>query len=136
MTKRATERTRFAEELKTETGDSGWFVQPVRAEPSLGPLRPLDINVGRQQDGWTFALEPLTRKAIQIKFPGSCPHNSVFIGSQTRDDFQSTRGLQDLAEQVLLILTGLNREQLQAFKSFRVVDPVDDKELLPASPIR
>src|SRR4051812_29190097 len=63
------EASAFAEELKKLTGDSHWHVTLVKAQPSLGPLRPLEINVGRQHDGWTFALEPLTRKAVQTRFP-------------------------------------------------------------------
>src|SRR5262249_8117874 len=79
----------FAKELQKQTGDSPGHGWRVTAKPSLGPLPPLEINAARQQDGWVFALEPLTRKAIQIKYPESCRHKRVFVGSETRDDFQA-----------------------------------------------
>src|SRR6476646_7355493 len=44
------EASDFAEELKKQTKDPDWLVKAVKASPSLGPLRPLEINVGRQGD--------------------------------------------------------------------------------------
>jgi hypothetical protein len=124
----------FANELKKQTGDRKWFVRPVRARPSLGPLRPLEISVGRQRDGWTFALEPFTRRTIQTKFPESCRRRSVFIGFE--NDKDGMKGdLEQLARQVLSILTGLGPEQLMTLGMVRAVDPVDGKKLVPAFPI-
>jgi len=126
----------FAEDLKKETRDRRWRVQPVSAKPSLGPIRPLQINVGRQADGWVFALEPLTRKALETRFPGSCRRHSVFISSQTRDNFVANPGeLEELTSHVLLILTGLRTEQLKTFGNVRVVDPVENQDLLPMTPL-
>jgi hypothetical protein len=130
------EASAFADEVKKETGDSHWVVEAVRSEPSLGPLRPLEIDVGQQPDGWVFELEPLTWRALQVKFPESCRRSTVLIGSQARDNFSASEDeLRGLGKQVLFILTGLSPEQLRPFGSFRLVDPVTGKELLPATPI-
>src|SRR5262249_2989848 len=130
------EASAFAEELKKQTRDRQWFVRPVNGKPSLGPLRPLEINVGHQGDGWTFGLEPLTRKAIEARFPGSCRRPSVFIGSPSLDaPLAEQPDLRELAERVLFILTGLKAEALRTFGHFWVVDPVDGRVLLPATPI-
>jgi hypothetical protein len=131
------EATAFAAELRQETNDTDWYVRPVAVEPSEGPLRPLQINASRQSDGWVFALEPLTRRALEKRFPNSCSHPRVFIASDQNDDFPSVQAhLRDLAHQVLPILSGLDHEQLRRFDSFRVVNPVENLELVPPSPIR
>jgi hypothetical protein len=126
----------FAEELKKSTRDAHWHVQPVKTKPSLGPLRPLQINVSRYPDGWAFGWDPLTRKAIQIRYPGSCRLRSVIVGSDKRDRLVEEAGdLRSLAKQVLFLLTGLGAEQLRTFGSFRLVDPEDGTELLPPTSI-
>src|SRR5262245_49923548 len=86
------EASAFAAELTKRPRDAHWRGQPVEAKPALGPLRPLEIDVGRQQDGWAFGLEPLTRTAIQVRFPGSCRLRSIFVGSENRDAFLAESG--------------------------------------------
>src|SRR5205823_4228495 len=58
----------FADELKERTRDPAWEVIEVSAPASEGPLGPLEIQVGRQSNGWTFALHPLTRQMVQQIF--------------------------------------------------------------------
>jgi hypothetical protein len=126
----------FAKELEQETRDPAWHVRPVNTPPSLGPLRPIEIEVSRQRDGLVFALNTFTWKALQIRFPGCCRRDSVFIGQEPPDDLLAAREeLRDLARQVLLILTELSAEQLQAFGTFRVVDPVTGEEFVPPTPV-
>lgn len=55
----------FADELKKRTRDNAWEVVQVNAPPSEGPLGPVEIQVGRQNNGWTFALHPFSRQ-IQV----------------------------------------------------------------------
>jgi len=127
----------FAAELRRRTRDRAWEVQAVKAKPSWGPLRPIQVEVGRQGDGWVFGLEPLTRMALQARYPGSCRHHRVFISSETEDEFlHMGDGLRDLVRQVLFILTGLSAEQMESFGGFNLVDPVEQKELVSPSPIR
>src|SRR5436190_13409777 len=67
----------FADELKTRTDDPAWEVVAVNGQPSEGPLGPIEVQVVRQADGWTFALHPLSRQIIQMVFPDSCRRGSV-----------------------------------------------------------
>jgi hypothetical protein len=128
----------FADELKNRTGDPAWEVVEVNAQPSEGPLGPIEVQVLRQADGWTFALHPLSKQTVQKVFPASCRQGSVFIRTDTAQDFQTTQGdMAGLAEQVVLILTGLRLDQItQQFGGFRVYDPVAKKELVPSAPLQ
>jgi hypothetical protein len=123
----------FADELKKRTRDNAWEVVQVDAPASEGPLGPVEIQVGRQTNGWTFALHPFSRQMLQEVFPGSCRVPSVSIANDTRTDFQATMGdLADLAGQVVLILTGVRIDQIMdKFGGYRVYDPVTAEELVP-----
>jgi hypothetical protein len=92
--------------------------------------------VGRQSDGWTFALHPLARQMIQKVFPGSCRMRNVFIGTERRQD--ATQGeIRDLADQVVLILTGLTLDKIEkTFGGYRIYDPVAKKELVASVPVQ
>jgi hypothetical protein len=130
------EATAFAEALKKETRDRRWHVQPVNGTPSVGPLQPLEIEISCQGDGWIFGLGPLMEKALQARFPGSCPYDCVVIGTETGNaPPKSPNELRRLASHALLLVTGLTGEQLRTFGTFRVVDPVTGQEVLPPCPI-
>src|SRR5260370_26646079 len=106
------EAAAFAKDLKRETRDSHWHVQPVKGKPSVGPLHPLEVRITVHGDGWTFGLEPLTEFALQERFPGPCPYLSMFIGTERPNDRLPPREeLRKLATQALFILTGLKAEQ-------------------------
>lgn len=128
----------FADELKKRTRDAAWEVLPVDAPASRGPLGPIEIQVGRQSTGWTFALHPFSRQMIQKLFPESRLVPSVFIATETQQDFQATVGnLASLAQQVAIILTGLDIDQLnEKFGGYRIYEPATRKELLAAQEIR
>jgi hypothetical protein len=124
----------FAEELKKRARDDAWEVVPVNAPSSEGPLGPVEIQVGRQNNGWTFALHPFSRQMLQEVSADSCRVPSVFIANDTRQDFQATVGnIADLAEQVVIILTGVTIDQLtEMFGGYRVYDAVTNKEIVPS----
>ncbi len=128
----------FADELKKRTRDNAWEVVPVNAAPSEGPLGPVEIQVGRQSNGWMFVVHPFSRQMLQEVFPGSCRVPSVFIANDTRQDFQATMGnVADLAEQVAIILTGVSIEQLtNKFGGYRVYDAATKKELVPSQTVQ
>ena len=128
----------FADELKKRTRDNAWEVVHLDAPPSEGPLGPVEIQVGRQSDGWTFTLHPFSRQMLQDVFPNSRRVARVFIATDTRQDFQTTMGdLADLAEQVAIILTGVSIDQLrEKFGGYRVYDPAAKKELVPSEPVQ
>src|SRR6202451_4730554 len=52
----------FADELKKRTRDKAWQVVPVDAPSSEGPLGPVEIQTGRQSDGWMFILHPFSQQ--------------------------------------------------------------------------
>jgi len=128
----------FADELKKRTGDNSWEVVQVNAPASQGPLGPVEIQVGRQSNGWTFALHPFSRQMLQKVFDGSCRVPSVFIATDTRQDFQTTMGtIADLAEQVAIILTGVSIDKLEErFGGFRIYDAETKKELVPSQEVK
>jgi hypothetical protein len=130
----------FAEQIKKETEDPQWQVCPVAAAPSIGPLRPIEVVVGREADSWTFGLDPVTRRALQARFPGSCENDDVSIGVPfgVRGKASWTKtaaGVRVVVRQVLPVLTGLSEEQLRAFGAFEVVDPVSLEVLVPPAPV-
>ena len=98
----------------------------------------MEIQVGRQSDGWTFVLHPFSRQMLQEVFPNARRVPRVFIATDTRQDFQATIGdLADLAEQVAIILTGVSIDQLrEKFGGYRVYDPAAKKELVPSEPVQ
>lgn len=127
----------FAIELEKRTRDDAWEVIPVNGPASEGPLGPVEIQVGRQSNGWTFALHPFSRQMLRVVFAGSCRIPSVFIASETRKDFQTTMGdLADLAEQVAMILTGVSSQQLtEKFGGYRVYDAATSEELVASQKV-
>ena len=128
----------FADTLKKRTRDNAWEVVQVNAAPSEGPLGPVEIQVGRQSNGWTFILHPFSRQMLEEVFPDSRRVPSVFIATDTRRDFQSTMGdVADLAEQVAIILTGVSIDQLtNKFGGYRVYDAATKKELVPSQEVQ
>ena len=128
----------FADELKKRTRDNAWEVVQVNAPPSEGPLGPVEIQVGRQSNGWTFALHPFSRQMLQEVFPNSCRVPSVFIAADSRQPLLPTMGdLADLSEQVAIILTGVSIDQLtDKFGGYRVYDPAIKKELVPSQEVQ
>ena len=128
----------FADELKKRTRDNAWGVVQVDVPPSEGPLGPVEIQVGRRSNGWTFVLHPFSRQMLQEVFPDSCRVPSVFIGTDTGQDFQPPMGdLSDLAEQVATILTGVSIGQVRdKFGGYRVYDAATNKELVPSRAVQ
>jgi hypothetical protein len=130
----------FAEELRAQTEDSSWQIQTVDASPDLGPLNPIEVNLGRFPNAWVFELHPLTRKALQVRYPGSCPNWAVTIRYPYEPGrtvvWQTTpTGVIEVITQVLPLLTGLNLDQLGAFGHFHLVDPVTGEIIVPATPL-
>ena len=108
------EAQQFADELRGQTGDNAWRVEPTAAPPSNGPFGPVLIQLARRSDGLVFALHPLSRAMIYETSPDSPPGaTNAFINTQTWNDFLKTQGsLSDLVEEIIPSLTGLTIEQL------------------------
>lgn len=122
------EAQQFADELREQTGDSGWFVETTAAPPSNGPFGPVLIQLARRSDGLVFALHPLSRAMIAETFPGSAPGvTNAFIDTHTWNDFAKAQGsLDDLVEEVVPSLTGLSTDQLTDL-GYAVIDADNDR---------
>ena len=122
------EAQQFSDELKEQTGNNGWLVEPTAAPPSNGPFGPVLIQLARRSDGLAFALHPLSRAMIQDTFPSSTPAaTNTFINTQTCNDFLKTQGtLNDLVEDIVPTLTGLNLEKLTEL-GYAVIDADNDR---------
>ncbi len=124
-----------AEQLARRTGGR-WEVRQTDAEPSLGPLRWIEIDANRESDGWIFALDTVTRMMVQQRFPGSCRHRRVLVGVEPDDDLLADAGhFEALARQVLFMLTWLSPDELAVFGRFVVIDRREARVLLPETAI-
>src|SRR5258708_4416962 len=70
---RQEEAQQFADELKEQTDDTDWRVEPTAAPPSNGPFGPVLIQLARRSDGLVFALHPLSLALIREAFPNATP---------------------------------------------------------------
>jgi hypothetical protein len=89
-------------------------------------LQPIEINVGYQLDGITYQLHPKSKKRISEYLethPGlrSHPVSSVFISYDTKKVYQQMYASID--PQVVLLLTGLSKEEIKALGGYKVVEP-------------
>ncbi|HVA50464.1 MAG TPA: hypothetical protein VNH11_29215 [Pirellulales bacterium] len=124
-----------AEQLARRTGGR-WEVRPTDAEPSLGPLRWIEIDANLESDGWVFALDTITRMMVRQRFPGSCRHRSVCVSVEPDDDLLAdAEHFGALARQVLFLLTWLPAEELAVFGRFVVIDRRGPRVLLPETAI-
>jgi len=129
------EAQHFADELKEQTGDADWRVEPTTAPPSNGPFGPVLIQLARRSDGLAFALHPLSLAMIRKAFPDATPGTSnAFINTRTWDDFRTTHGgLNDLVEEIIPSLTGLGMEQLTDL-GYAVIDADTDRSWVYVAP--
>src|SRR5947209_9514975 len=67
------EAQQFADELKEQTGDNGWRVEPTAAPPSNGPFGPVLFQLARRSDGSVLAMHPLSLAMIRAAFPDAKP---------------------------------------------------------------
>ena len=89
--------------------------------------QPIIIEFGLQGDGVTYRLEFRSRRRIAEAFPGVHPsRHNVFVGYDTRDDFEKIHG--PIWRQIAIILTGLNWEQIIQLGGAKLVDPVSGAE--------
>lgn len=49
---------------------------------------PIKINVNKQIDGYSFSITPTIRDFIQKLFPDAHPANNIFVGYDTKSDFE------------------------------------------------
>ena len=118
----------FADELKEQTGITGWYVEETAAPPSNGPFGPVLIQLARRSDGSVLTLHPLSLAMIREAYPEAKPSTTnIFTDTQTWNDFLKTQGsLSDLIEEIVPHLTGLSVGQLHEV-GYAVIDADIDR---------
>lgn len=48
----------------------------------------IKINVNKQMDGYSFSITPTIRDFIKKLFPNAHPANNIFVGYDTKSDFE------------------------------------------------
>jgi hypothetical protein len=92
---------------------------------------PLVIYVGRQATGCAYELGPLSRKRIKEIFPQTPSAPKVFVGYETKQDFERIHG--PLWEHVAIILTGLTPDQIDRLGGIRLYDPITETKWNPVT---
>lgn len=89
-------------------------------------LQPIRIQVNRQLTGTTYALDGDSRRAIQASFPGVHAAPSVYIATETEDDFERIHG--KMWKQIAMVLTGLSTTKLREL-GVQLYDPRTRRDL-------
>lgn len=66
------------------------------------------INVNKQLDGYSFSITPSIRNFIKKLFPNAHPANNIFVGYDTRSDFELYIG--KLENHIYPALLGVDNE--------------------------
>ena len=90
-------------------------------------MEPLIIQIGRQRDGCTYQLHPSSRARLRKVFPDIRPIPSVFIGYETKSDFETLHG--PLWPQIATMLTGLPEEKIEHLGGIKIFDPTEEIEV-------
>ena len=94
--------------------------------------RGVEIDVGRQRDGWTFQLSPKAKQILRGKVPEPVLKTSVFVGYDTKSDFEFFHG--PVWEHVAMLLTRLSPDQLAQLGGYFFVDRSGNDEILFSQP--
>lgn len=76
------------------------------------------ILAGKQSDGVTYQLHPATLKQLHDLFPHVTQAPSVFVGYETKSDFERVHGA--MWNQIVTMLTGVGLERLKPHGSVQV----------------
>lgn len=85
------------------------------------------VNVGKQLEGYTFRLQPRSRRWLVEQFPDDPRVASVFISVDTKQDF--THIHPNILEQVFTLLTGLEEEKLNTLDELTVFEPRTGRQI-------
>lgn len=125
-----------AQQLARRTRDR-WHVCETDQRPSLGPLLWLRMTVTEESDALLFALDPITEWMVEQRFPGSCRHRSVLVGTEPGDDLLADKPhFLAVARQALFMLTWIPLDELAVFGQFEVLAAGERRVVLPATPIQ
>lgn len=92
---------------------------------------PLTIFVGYQNNGATYQFDPISREKIQETFPSSQQAKTIFVGFDTKDDFEKQHG--PIWKQIILLLSGVSASELiEKFGTIYIKIPWTKEEFLVA----
>ena len=111
-----------------ETHNPDWEVYEFSEPRPLGGdpdgQGPVNVLVGRQSNGLTYALHPNSLQVIRKHFPAVHPQPSIFLGRDAQSDYEVASGTR--YDQIAVLLTGLSLEELAELGGYRIVDPITD----------
>ncbi len=86
----------------------------------------LIIDVGKQLDGFTFRLNPVSEVRLKEKFPDIRPVSSVFVSYDTYEEKDFGMLPESVWKYVPLMLTGFSDSRSEGFV---FMDPSNNKEI-------
>lgn len=95
-------------------------------------MKDLIIDVGKQLDGFTFRLNPLSEIELKEKFPNIQPVSSVFVSYDTYEEKDFGMLPESVWKYVGLMLTGFSENQFEKSDGFVFIDPLSEKEIFKA----
>jgi len=88
-------------------------------------MDPIVIDMGKQLQGYTFRLNPLSQIELNELYPDTHSVSSVFISFDSRKKMEGLPAL--MWPQILTLLTGLSEPE--HLNKFSVVNPVTGQEV-------
>lgn len=93
----------------------------------------IKINVNKQLDGYSFSITPSIRNYIKENFPNAHPANNIFVGYDTKSDFEIYVG--KLESQIYPALLGFENEtDLYQLSEVHFIDSNTGNILLKLTP--
>jgi hypothetical protein len=81
----------------------------------------IKINVNRQMDGYSFSITPSIRDFIKKLLPNAYPANNIFVGYDTKSNFEIYVG--KLETYIYPALLGVdNKNDLTQFDEIQFID--------------
>lgn len=71
-------------------------------------MNAIKINVNKQMDGYSFSITPTIRNFVKKLFPNAHPANNIFVGYDTKSNFEIHVGT--LESYIYPALLGVNKD--------------------------
>lgn len=97
-------------------------------------MNAIKINVNKQMDGYSFSITPSIRDFIKRLFPDAHPANNIFVGYDTKSDFEIYYGR--LENYIFPALLGVDNENdLKKIDEIQFVDTQTGNVLHKVTPL-
>jgi len=93
----------------------------------MSAAEPIEILVGYEADGVVYQIRPRDKRRILALALPTKPVRRVFIGYDTKEQFEQTYG--PIVEQAVILLTGLTSKQINDLGGLRIKSPSSDKPI-------